>query len=98
MNRAIVHTVKRNASAVRRVSYLANKKTLVGDWCGKDVRLNAVLLMENHHENNLDYIMSNKAFTKGLKKRGISEGREAGGWYWKDIKLPGRVYALPKAA
>ena len=49
-------------------------------------------------ENNLDYIMSNKAFTKGMKKRGISEGRDASGWYWKDIKLPGRVYALPKAA
>jgi len=32
--------------------------------------------------------MSNKAFTKGLKKRGISEGREAGGWYWNRSRRP----------
>ena len=47
--KAIVHTVKRDASAVRRVGYLANKKELVGDWIGREVLFNAESLLLDHH-------------------------------------------------
>ena len=47
--RAIVHTVKRDGPTVKRVGYLANKKTLIGDWLGNDIRLNAERLVEAHH-------------------------------------------------
>ena len=47
--RAIVHTVKRDGPTKKRVAYLANKKTLLGDWLGNDAALNAERLIENHH-------------------------------------------------
>ena len=47
--RAIVHIVKRDGPTTKRVGYLANKKVLLGDWLGNDVRLNAERLTEAHH-------------------------------------------------
>ena len=49
--KAIVHIIAKrdNALPVRRVGYLANKKTLIGPWVGKDVVLNSELLMSDHH-------------------------------------------------
>ena len=47
--KAIIHLVKRDASAVRRVGYLANKKTLIGDWIGNDIRFNSEALLFDHH-------------------------------------------------
>jgi len=47
--KAIVHAVKRDAAAVRRVGYLANKQELVGDWIGNEVLFNADSLLFDHH-------------------------------------------------
>ena len=47
--KAIVHIVKNNAPAIKRVSYLANKKTLIGDWIGRDILFNTESLMLLHH-------------------------------------------------
>ena len=47
--KAIVHFVKKDAPARKRVAYLANKAVLLGDWIGRDVAFNTESLLLDHH-------------------------------------------------